>query len=230
MPDMRFAVNGVIIAAKVEGNPCSNGPYVVLLHGFPDSSRLWKAQVPVLVQQGFRVVAPDLRGFGESSRPADIQAFSLRNAQADVLAVLDALGIDSFYLVGHDWGSALAWRMAATVPNRVHRLVAISVGHPGGMWGVGGAEQRAASWYFLLFQYQGKAEQLLQADGWKLFREFMGPHVGSEDMAAYIRDLSRPGALSAGLSWYRANFQVERFAATEPAFDMPKFLPLPMKL
>jgi hypothetical protein len=68
----------------------------------------------------------------------------------------------------------------------------------GGMWGVGGAEQRAASWYFLLFQYQGKVEQLLQADGWKLFREFMGPHVGSEDMAAYIRDLSRPGALSAG--------------------------------
>lgn len=71
---------------------------------------------------------------------------------------------------------------------------------------MGGAEQRAASWYFLLFQYQGKAEQLLQADGWKLFREFMGPYVGSEDMAAYIRDLSRPGALSAGahallMSW-----------------------------
>ncbi len=69
---------------------------------------------------------------------------------------------------------------------------------PGGAWGAGGAEQRAASWYFLLFQYQGKAEQLLQADNWQLFREFMGPHVGSEDMATYIGDLFRPGALSAG--------------------------------
>lgn len=69
----------------------------------------------------------------------------------------------------------------------------------GGGWGAGGAKQRAASWYFLLFQYRGVAEQLLQAHDWKLFREFMGPDVKAEDMAAYIRDLSRPGALSAGL-------------------------------
>ncbi|CAL8463393.1 g2927 [Coccomyxa elongata] len=220
MPDMRFAVNGITVAAKVEGNPAA--PCIVLLHGFPDSSKLWNAQVPVLMQHGFRVVAPDLRGFGQSSKPPDIGAYALRHAQADVLAVLDALGIDNFYLVGHDWGSALAWRIAATVPSRIKRLVAISVGHPGGGWGAGGAKQRSASWYFLLFQYEGVAEKLLQADDWQLFREFMGPTVNPQDMAAYISDLSRPGALTAGLAWYRANFHVEHFGATRPALHMPK--------
>ncbi|KAK9839491.1 hypothetical protein WJX81_005414 [Elliptochloris bilobata] len=190
------------------------------MHGFPDSSKLWERQVPSLVEAGWRVVAPDLRGFGKSSRPREEAAYRLSEMQADVVAILDALGVHEFDLVGHDWGSALAWRMAGALPHRVRRLVAVSVGHPGAAWGAGGSAQRARSWYFLFFQYRGAAETLLAASNFKLFRDFLGDGCPQAQADRYISELSQPGALTAGLNYYRANFQLERFAATEPARSM----------
>ncbi len=193
----RIPGDGVTLAVLDEGE----GRPVVLLHGFPDSSHVWRHQVPALVGAGMRVIAPDLRGFGESDKPEAVEEYAIRRSIADVVAVLDALGIERAHVVGHDWGAGLAWALAAFVPARVERLVAMSVGHPNTLRDRS-IEQREKAWYQLLFQFADVAEELLMRDDWKLFRQFVR---GDGDLERYIADLSRPGALTAGLNWYRAN-------------------------
>ena len=92
------------------------GEPVLLLHGFPDSSHVWRHQVPALVNAGMRVIAPDLRGFGESAKPQEVEAYAMRRLVADVVAVLYALEIERTHVVGHDWGAGLAWAVAGFVP------------------------------------------------------------------------------------------------------------------
>src|SRR5580765_5269411 len=198
----RITGDGVTLAVLDEGE----GQPVVLLHGFPDSSYLWRRQVPVLVDAGMRVIAPDLRGFGESDRPAAVEDYALTRSVADVVAVLDALEVERAHVVGHDWGAGVAWVLAAVVPERVERLVALSVGHPNTQR-ERTIEQREKAWYQLLFQFEGVAEDLLMRDDWKLFREFSR---GDGDLERHLADLSRPGALTAGLNWYRANARPQR--------------------
>ncbi len=176
------------------------GPAVVLLHGFPDSHDLWRNQVPALIDAGFRVIAPDLRGFGESSRPAGVESYGILDIVGDVLGILDAKGVQRAHVVGHDWGAALAWAIAAFVPDRVDHLVALSVGHPSAFRDVGDV-QRQKSWYMLLFQFEDIAEQWLSADDFANMRSW-STHP---DIDKVVADLSRPGALTAALNWYRAN-------------------------
>ncbi|MBW3557630.1 MAG: alpha/beta hydrolase [Actinobacteria bacterium] len=176
------------------------GRPVVLLHGFPDSAAVWRHQSPALVDAGFRTIAPDLRGFGRSPKPERVEEYAVTMVVGDVLALMDDLGVEQADVVGHDWGSAVGWVLAAIAPDRVRRLVAVSVGHPAVRPHLG-VEQREKSWYMLFFQFP-EAEQLLAADDWKLFRQLLRE---DGDMDSYLADLSRPGALTAALNWYRAN-------------------------
>jgi len=178
------------------------GPPVVLLHGFPDSRFLWRHQVPALAEAGFRVVAPDLRGLGEAPRPTAVRAYRLPLLVADVLGLLDRLGLGRVHLVGHDWGAALSWRIAGSYPARVERLAVVSVGAPASP-GWQTIAQREKSWYFDFFCKQGVAEAALVANDWKLLREWSR---GQGDQERYLRDLARPGALTAALNWYRGAF------------------------
>jgi pimeloyl-ACP methyl ester carboxylesterase len=188
------------------------GPPVVLLHGFPDSSYVWRKQLPVLVDAGLRVIAPDLRGFGESDRPEHVDDYAVGHSVRDVLAILDALEIERARVVGHDFGAVVAWLLAAYVPERVDRLVAMSVGHPAA-FRERTIEQREKAWYQLLFQFP-EAEELLARGDWKLMRELFR---GAGDLDRAIADLSRPGALTAGLNWYRANLAPARELGTGPS-------------
>ena len=120
---------------------------------------------------------------------------------ADLLAVLDALEVERAQVVGHDWGAGVAWALAAFVPQRVERLVVLSVGHPQA-FSEPTIEQREKSWYMLLFQFADVAEEMLQRDDWRLMREWLRDNG---DVERYLADLSRPGALTAALNWYRAN-------------------------
>jgi pimeloyl-ACP methyl ester carboxylesterase len=201
-PMRRIAAHGVTLAVQDEGA----GPAVLLLHGFPDSSRLWRYQVPALREAGLRVIAPDLRGFGESDRPGAVEDYAIRHSVADMVAVLDALGVEQAHVVGHDWGAGLAWALAAWLPQRVERLVVMSVGHPNTLRNPS-IEQREKGWYQLLFQFTGTAEALIRRDDWRLFRDMLGD---ARDRDQYLADLSRPGALTAALSWYRANATPEQ--------------------
>jgi pimeloyl-ACP methyl ester carboxylesterase len=191
----RIETNGTSLYVEEEGA----GTPVLLLHGFPDSARLWRHQVPFLDGHGFRVVAPDLRGFGRSDRPADVAAYKLRNAVADIIGVLDALGIQQAHVVGHDWGAAVAWLTAIAHPDRVGKLVVLSVPHP---LAPTTARQQEMAWYTLFFQFAGVAEETIRYDDWAWMRAF---GRGDGDASQSIADLSRPGALTAALNWYRAN-------------------------
>jgi pimeloyl-ACP methyl ester carboxylesterase len=206
----RIEGDGVTLSVVDEGA----GQPVVLLHGFPDSSYVWREQIPALVAAGKRVVAPDLRGFGESDRPQEVEAYRMSHLVADVVAVLDALEVDRADVVGHDWGAGLAWVLAARVPERVHRLVVMSVGHPNAGRPPSVA-QREKSWYMLLFQFEDTAEALLAQSDWKLAREWLR---GNGDVDRYLVDLARPGALTAALNWYRANVSPEREVGAPRAF------------
>jgi pimeloyl-ACP methyl ester carboxylesterase len=189
------------------------GPAVLLIHGFPDSAQLWRHQIATLTDAGFRVVAPDLRGFGDSDKPPEVDAYRVGKSVADLVAILDQLEIERPRVVGHDWGAGVAWAFALMQPARVERLAALSVGHPAS--GHRTVAQREKSWYMLLFQFE-EAEDILRKDDWALTREWMASHP---ELDAAIERLERPGALTASLNWYRANMHPAR--ELEPARPLP---------
>jgi pimeloyl-ACP methyl ester carboxylesterase len=218
--ERRLRANGLDMNLAEAGS----GPPVLLLHGFPDSWKLWRHQIAALAGAGHRVIAPDLRGFGETARPAAVEDYKLRTLVGDVTGLLDVLGLERAAVVGHDWGAALAWRVAMFAPDRVERLVAVSVGHP--LAGVAaGLPQRQLSWYTLWFLFPGVAERVLPADDWAFLRRWAWDDAqpGQDpDLDRQIADLSRPGALVAGLNWYRANNDPAAFAASDPTrFKLP---------
>lgn len=205
---MTITVNELSFHVVDEGE----GPAVLLLHGFPDSSALWRHQIPALVEAGHRVIAPDLRGFGASDRPEDVEAYRMELLVGDMLGILGALGVERASVVGHDWGSALGWALAAFAPERVQRLAALSVGHPAGYF-TDTMAQREMSWYMLFFLFPGVAEDALRRDGWALLRSLLREQG---DIERYLTDLDRPGAVTAALNWYRANISAESFGQLNP--------------
>jgi len=205
----RVEANGLGFEVGDEGA----GTPVVLLHGFPDTSALWRHQVAALTGAGFRTIAPDMRGRGRSDRPADVADYALPKMVGDVTGIMDALGIQKAHVVGHDWGAAVAWLVAALAPARVDHLVAISVGYPGAA-GLPTLEALQKSWYRLLFQFDGVAEDLIQRNGWYLLRELL--QGGGEEFDRYVANLSEPGALIAALNWYRANLPPDRLLGPPP--------------
>jgi pimeloyl-ACP methyl ester carboxylesterase len=194
-PGQIIEANGISLYVEEHGE----GTPVLMLHGWPDSARLWRHQVPVLAGRGFRVITPDLRGFGRSEQPAEVRSYSLRNVVGDITALLDQLGVPAAHVVGHDWGAAVAWLTAIMRPDRVRTLTAISVPHPLAPPTV---RQYEMAWYQLFFQFYGVAEATIEHDDWAWLRMFSR---GDGDLGQAIEDLSRPGALTASLNWYRAN-------------------------
>ena len=191
-------VNGVQLSVIVAGK----GPDVLLVHGFPDDSTVWRHQIPPLVAAGYRVIVPDTRGCGDSSIPEHTSDYKIEKLVADLVGVLDALGIRKVRLVGHDWGAAQAWHFALWHPERVERYIAMSVGHPNA-YATGGVAQKLKGYYIALIQLRGLAEFLARSFDWWALRmmtrypaEF--PHVKAR--------LARPGRLTAGFNYYRANF------------------------
>lgn len=203
---------GVGIHYEVHG-PADGRP-VVCLHGFPDSGRLWRHQVGPLADAGFRVVVPDLRGFGRSDKPDGVDAYNLLVLAGDVAAVLDDAGVERAHVIGHDWGAALTWMVATFLPERVDHAVAMSVGHPAS-FAAAGLPQREKSWYMLLFQFEGVAEDWLSRDAWANLREW-GHHP---DHDAVVQELEANGSLTPALNWYRANVPAAALAGPPP--DLP---------
>jgi pimeloyl-ACP methyl ester carboxylesterase len=188
------------------------GTPALLLHGFPDTGEVWRYQLPALADARFRAIAPDLRGRGRSDRPDGVEAYLLPELVADAAGILDALGIERAHVVGHDWGAVLAWAFAALQPARVDRLVVMSVGFPG----AARPDRRALeqAWYRLLFLFP-EAEEVMSRDGGYLSRVLL---EGAPDLERYAASFAEPGALTAGLNWYRANLPVE----ATPGSDTPR--------
>ena len=191
------ASDGVSLSVWCEGE----GVPVLLLHGFPDTHRLWRNQIPVLVESGFLVIAPDLRGFGDSGKPRSARAYVMSQILDDLDRILDAAGAEDACVVGHDWGAVAAWAYAGNRPERTRKLTAVSVGHPKAFvraW----KKQFPRSWYAVAFQVPKLAELVFSAGDRRVFKMLFS---ASPDWLDYETRLSEPGALTAGFNWYRAN-------------------------
>lgn len=199
--------NGIRFNVVIEGE----GPDVLLLHGFPDSAYIWRNQIPALVQAGYRVIAPDLRGFGDSETPIGKENYTIDTLVKDVTGIMDYMGIKRAPIIGHDWGAFLGWFLSIRHPERVERYTAISVGHPSS-FKRGGLEQKIRSWYMYAFHFKGIAEISTRAFNWQLARLLTQKHP---ETSHWIEDMARPGRLAAGMDWYRANTMRIMFTKTE---------------
>jgi len=185
-----------------------DGELVFMLHGFPQSSYEFRDQIPTVAEMGFRVVAPDQRGYSPGARPEGVDAYTVPNLVADVLGMADALGRDRFHVVGHDWGAAVAWSVGLSNPDRVISLVPVSVPHPFAFSeaissSTGDQAQRSS--YFQLFASDSAAAMFLANDAAglrDLYSQWGG--ISDEDVQVYVNLLSEPGALQAALNWYGA--------------------------
>ena len=206
----RRVAAGPVTLNVVEAGP-ADGPPVILLHGFPEFWWSWRQQIGPLAAAGFRVVAPDGRGYNLSDRPPGLDAYRLDRLAADVLALADALGFARFRLVGHDWGGIVAWRVAAKHPDRVERLAILNAPHPGTWLKVVRSDpaQMRRSWYIAFFQLPWLPERALAADGFAFLRKALTGSgrrktFSALDIERYREAWARPGALTAMLNWYRA--------------------------
>jgi pimeloyl-ACP methyl ester carboxylesterase len=185
------------VGVEVFADGPQDGTPVLFMHGWPDSHTLWRHQVAALSAAGYRTIAPDLRGFGASDKPADFKAYRVANVVADMVAILDELGVERTNVVAHDWGAVAGWGMASFMSARVDRYAAISVGHPKAFFDAG-LRQRMRSLYMLLFNLPDIAEEWFGVYG----SEMLAAH---RDREAVLEALSEPGALTASFGWYRAN-------------------------
>ncbi|TFV85957.1 alpha/beta fold hydrolase [Blastococcus sp. CT_GayMR16] len=184
----------------------ADGEPVVLLHGFPQDSAAWDLVAPALHQAGLRTLAPDQRGCSPMARPRGRGRYRLRETTADVLALMDAAGLESAHVVGHDWGGIVAWALAAWHPDRVRTLTALSVPHPAAMAkAMVTSDQALRSYYMFAFQLPYLPERLLLSGGGTPLRRMLRSGGLSREAAAhYVARMHEPGALSAALGWYRA--------------------------
>lgn len=189
----------------------SEGPVVVLLHGFPEFWYGWHRQVEPLAAAGFRVIVPDQRGYNLSSKPRGVASYALRELVSDVITIADQLGQQKIFLAGHDWGAALAWSTALLHPERVAKLAVLNVPHPSVMrrYVYTRLPQTLRSWYIFFFQIPRLPETFLSAFNFRMAAKALQGSsrpgtFSAEDLAQFRAAWSQPGALTAMINWYRA--------------------------
>ena len=186
----------------------TNRPVVVLLHGHPQSNSAWEAVIPRLTARGYRCLAPNQRGHSASARPGRRRDYRVSELVADVVALIDASGAEKVHLVGHDWGALVAWSFAASHPDRLITLSALSGPHPAALQrAMMTSRQGLASWYFYFYQLPRIPERVYlgrNGSGARLSRMLQSggqtPELADRDARAMTED----GAYTAALNWYRA--------------------------
>ena len=192
-----LTVNGLRMQVQSAGE----GPAVVLLHGFPDTHIVWRKQIAPLMAAGYRVLAPDLRGYGGSDAPQAVSAYRMEHIAADILAMLDQLGIARARVVGHDWGALVGWLLCMGAPERIEQYVALSAGHPAAVARAGLMQTLRMS-YMMWFMVPGLAESSLKAGDFYVLNRFTADRA---QVGHWKKNLREPGRLTAALNYYRAN-------------------------
>ncbi len=222
-------VNGVRLHYVEAGS----GPLVVLLHGFPEFWYSWRRQIPALAAAGFHVLAPDLRGYNLSAKPAGVRHYRLEALTADVAGLIRHAGAERAAVAGHDWGGAIAWTLALRQPQVLERLIVLNAPHPAAFFReLRTLGQLVKSWYMFFFQLPLLPELVLRAGDFAFFdRTLRGDPVRpdcftAEDVRRYKEAIGRPGALTAALNYYRANLGRKewREVGRLPRIDVPTLL------
>jgi pimeloyl-ACP methyl ester carboxylesterase len=231
----RFAdVNGIRLH-YVEADPpqgTAKRGLCLALHGFPEFWYSWRHQLPALANAGFHVLAPDLRGYNLSDKPQSVSAYCIKALLGDVLGLINHAGAERATIIGHDWGGFITWHLAMRHPQVVEKLIVLNAPHPAAFrrelhsW-----RQLLKSWYMLFFQAPGLAEWVLGAGDFewiaRVFRQqpVNGGAFSPEDVRRYQKALAKPGALTAGLNYYRAlRYPSHRAARMDTPIRVPVLL------
>jgi len=185
----------------------ADGEMAILLHGFPEGAESWLKQVAALARAGLLVVAPDMRGYGRSDAPDQVGEYAMPKLVEDVAGIIKAFGRTSAHVAGHDWGAMVAWFFADRHPEMTKSLTVLSVGHPAALAAAAAEDddQKTRSQYINLFLLEGKAESVLSEDGFRRLRAMLTSGIPDGIADQFVRSASRPGRLTAGLNYYRAN-------------------------
>jgi len=195
---VRIEANGLVFRARVAGLD-SDGPGLILLHGYPETSAMWEPLIAAAAARGYRVIAFDQRGYSPGARPEGVDAYRIDEMVGDVLAVAAAAGFEDFHLVGHDWGCVVGWIAAVRHPERIRSWAGLSIPHPGPMIQ---QLQGGLPTYIKVFNTPWVPELLFSFGDFALLRRGLPENEALRD--EYVSVLAEPGALSATLNWYRA--------------------------
>jgi pimeloyl-ACP methyl ester carboxylesterase len=226
--DIRFGrarVNGIELHYAEAGRP--DAPPVILLHGFPEFWAGWHAQIEALTAAGFRVIAPDQRGYNLSGKPKGVEAYDLDRLAEDVTVLADHLGIEKIKVAGHDWGASVVWWLTTTRPERIERAVMINAPHPA-LWRKAMREdkaQRRKSWYVQMFRLPWLPEAMMKSRNYRGLSDGLvassRPGTFNDNIfAAYRAAWAQPGALTGMVNWYRALLK-KRMPDALPWIGMP---------
>jgi epoxide hydrolase 4 len=203
----------------VQAGP-AGGPPIVLLHGFPESWYAWEGLILPLTRAGYRVILPDQRGYGDSDKPRQIEAYRLDLLGDDAAGLIAALGHDDAFVVGQDWGGGVAWNLALRHPDRVRKLAVIDTPHPDVRSVLKQSDERKTSWYRTFFQIPWVPEETARWGDWfllsKSLRDTSQPGAfPDEKLALWKSAWDRDGAFGTMVNWYRASFRYP-FEPAEP--------------
>lgn len=212
----------LVLAGPLDGKP------VLLLHGFPEFWYGWRAQIMALAAKGYRVIAPDQRGYNLSSAPKDVESYKLEHLSQDVIAILNHYGIEKVFLAGHDWGAAVAWVVAARFPERVEKMAILNVPHPTVLMRTlrKSPRQMLKSWYIGFFQIPGMADWLMSHNNFAgvigMLKASSKPDTFSpEDLDEYRKAYVNAGGLTGMINWYRALFKSRPSTPRKAKIEMP---------
>ncbi len=204
LPGKQIEVNGVNYHVYDEGQ---GDKTALLIHGMPDTSLIWKDLAPALIKDGYRVVAPDMIGYGKSDKPQETERYAGEHVVADTLAIIDTLGLKNIDIVGHDWGAGIVWELVMLKPELFRKHVCLAVGHPQSMFAHMTMDDVKENWYMYM-NTQTHAGDLYAYNDFKFLRESLFPsHPDLDEVCGRLAD---PKAMNGMLNWDRAN-QVSSF-------------------
>lgn len=225
LEELTFQNGRIELHAVAAGD--ATGHLVILLHGFPEFWYSWHKQIEPLANAGFRVIVPDQRGYNKSSKPRGVGNYAMEPLVSDVIAIADQASAQRFFLVGHDWGAAVAWSAALFHPQRVMKLAILNVPHPSVMLRYlrTNPRQMRRSWYIFLLQIPWLPEAIFRRSQFRfgvsaLVKSSRPGTFSAEALALYREAWSQPGALTGSMNWYRAAAR-HRMRFSDPIVHVP---------
>lgn len=207
-------VNGVRLHYVEAGQDAGRGPLVILLHGFPEFWYSWRHQITALAAAGCHVIAPDMRGYNTSGKPAGVGNYDIDALSDDVAALISHAGADRAVVAGHDWGGIIAWWVALRHPDRVEKLIILNAPHPAAaLRELRKPSQLMRSWYIFFFQLPWLPEWSIRANHYAMLRAILRRDpvnrraFTGRDIRRYIAAIAQPGALTSTINYYRAAFR-----------------------